>query len=87
MLGEKLVASRGARVDRQLLDVRISRHADEHFWRVDVSHPVGRAATGTALDGDENFLSRLASSAVAGEGSAWEDLARWGHRRLSRPGW
>jgi hypothetical protein len=86
-VGEKLVASRGVTVNRQELDVSISQHADEQFWRVDVRHPVGSHATGTALDGDDNFLCYLIKSAVAGEPHAWESLARWGHRRLNRPGW
>jgi hypothetical protein len=86
-VGEKLVASRGVTVNRQRLDVSISQHADEQFWRVDVRHPVGSTTTGTALDGDDNFLCYLIKSAVAGEYTAWESLARWGHRRINRPGW
>jgi hypothetical protein len=84
---EVLVASRGVTVNRQQLDVSISRHPAEEFWRVDVRHPVGSSATGTALDSDDNFLSYLVKSAVAGEGSAWESLAQWGQRRINRPGW
>jgi hypothetical protein len=86
-VSEKLVASRGVTVNSQLFDVAISQHADEQFWRVDVRHPVGPSATGTALDGDDNFLCYLIKSAVAGETSAWESLARWGHRRLHQPLW
>jgi hypothetical protein len=86
-MSEKLVASRGVTVNRQQLDVLISQHADERFWRVDVRHPVGSSTTGTALDGDDNFLCHLIKSAVAGEGAAWESLARWGHRRINRPNW
>jgi hypothetical protein len=58
-VGEKLVASRAVTVDRQHLDVLISRHSDEQFI----------------------------TSAVAGEGSAWESLARVGHRHFSPPIW
>lgn len=87
-MSEKLVASRGVTVNSQLFDVSISQHADEQFWRVDVRHPVGCSrATGTALDSDDNFLYYLIKSAVAGETSAWESLARWGHRRLHQPVW
>lgn len=86
-MSEKLVATRGVTVNRQQLDVSISQHSDEAFWRVDVRHPFGSSATGTALDGDDNFLCYLIKSAVAGEGSAWESLARWGHRRINRQGW
>ncbi|MGA3219057.1 MAG: hypothetical protein ABSE77_08275 [Acidimicrobiales bacterium] len=86
-VGEKLVASRGVTVDRQHLDVSISQHADEQFWRVEVRHPVGPTSTRTALDGDDNFLCHLIRSAVAGEGSAWESLARLGHRHFSPPTW
>jgi hypothetical protein len=87
-VSEKLVASRGVTVNSQLFDVSISQHADEQFWRVDVRHPVGCSrATGTALDSDDNFLYYLIKSAVAGETSAWESLARWGHQRLHQPVW
>jgi len=86
-VSEKLVASRGVTVNSQCLDVSISQHVDEQFWRVDVRHPVGSSATGTALDSDDNFLYYLIKSAVAGESSAWESLARWGHRRLDQPVW
>ena len=84
---EKLVASRGVMVNRQRLHVSISQHLDEQFWRVDVRHPVGSSTTGTALDADDNFFCYLIKSAVAGEGSAWDSLAHWGHRRINRCGW
>lgn len=74
-------------INHQRVDVVISQHADERFWRVDVRHPIGSATTGTALDGDDNFLCHLINSAVAGEGHAWESLAHWGHRRINRPVW
>jgi hypothetical protein len=86
-VSEKLVASRGVTVNSQQLDVLISQHADEQFWRVDVRYPVGSSATGTALDGDDNFLCYLIKSAVAGETSAWESLARWGQRCMNPPVW
>ena len=86
-VGEKLVASREVTVDRRQLDVSISQHADEQFWRVDVRHPVGATSTRTVLDSDDNFLCHLIRSAVAGEGSAWESLARVGHRHFSPPIW
>ena len=86
-VGEKLVASRGVTVERQQLDVTISRHVDEQFWRVDVHHPVGPISTRTAVDDDDNFLCHLISSAVAGEGAAWESLARVGNRHFSPPIW
>lgn len=86
-MSERLVATRGVQVNRQVLDVSISRHVDEQFWRVDVRHPIGSATTGTALEGDDNFMCHLIESAVAGEGTAWDSLAHWGHRRLTRPGW
>ncbi|HTW10844.1 MAG TPA: hypothetical protein VME46_25315 [Acidimicrobiales bacterium] len=85
-MSEQLVASRGVMVNRQQLDVRISQHPDERFWRVDVRHPAGSATTGTTLD-DDNFLCRLILSAVAGEGYAWESLAHWGHRRINHSIW
>ena len=86
-MSEKLVASRGVTVNSQFFDVSISQHADERFWRVDVRRPVGSSATGTALDNDDNLLYYLIKSAVAGETSAWESLARWGHQRLHQPAW
>lgn len=86
-MNEELVASRGVKVGSQPLDVSISRHAAEQFWRMDVRHPVGASTTGSALEGDDSFLCHLVETAVAGEGTAWESLARWGHRRLTRPGW
>jgi hypothetical protein len=43
--------------------------------------------TGTAINTDDNFLHHLCQSAVAGERSAWESLAYWGHRRFSRSVW
>ena len=85
-MSEQLVASRGVVVNRQELDVSISQHTAERFWRVDVRHPMGSATTGTTLDGD-NFMCDLIRSAVAGEGQAWESLAHWGHRRINRPVW
>jgi hypothetical protein len=87
VVSEKLVASRGVTVDRRLLGVSISQHADDQFWQVDVRHPVGPTATRTALDGDDNYLCHLIRSAVAGEGSAWESLARMGNRQFSPPIW
>lgn len=84
---EKLVASRGVMVNRQRLDVSISQHLDEQFWRVDVRHPGGSSTTSTALDGDDNFFCYLVKSAMAGEGSAWDSLAHWGQRRINRTGW
>ncbi len=86
-MSEKLVASRDVTVNSQVFDVSISQHTDEQFWRVDVRRPVGSSATGTALDSDDNFLYYLIKSAVAGETSAWESLARWGHQRLDQPAW
>jgi hypothetical protein len=86
-VSEELVASRGVTVNSQRFDVSISQHASERFWRVDVRHPVGSRATGTAINSDDNFLYYLIKSAVAGETTAWESLARWGHRRLRQPAW
>jgi hypothetical protein len=86
-VSEKLVARRGVTVNHQELEVSISQHTDEHFWRVAVRHPVGSSTTGTAISSDDNFLHHLCQSAVAGERSAWESLARWGHRRISRSIW
>ena len=86
-MSERLVASRGVTVNHQDLEVSISQHTDEQFWRVAVRHPVGSSATGTAIDSDDNFLYHLIQSAVAGERSAWESLARWGHRRIDRSVW
>jgi hypothetical protein len=86
-VSERLVASRGVTVDRRPLDVLISRHAEEQFWQVDVHHPAGRTATRTALDSDDNFFCHLVRSAVAGERSAWESLARMGNRQFSPPIW
>ncbi|MGC8627756.1 MAG: hypothetical protein ACP5VR_09440 [Acidimicrobiales bacterium] len=86
-MGEELVARRGVTVNDQELEVSISQHLDEHFWRVAVRHPCGVCTTGTAVNIDDNFLYHLCRSAVAGERSAWESLARWGHRRFSRSVW
>jgi hypothetical protein len=86
-VSERLVASRGVNVNRQMLDVSMSGHADEQSWRVDVRHPVGSATTGTALEGDDNFMCHLIELAVAGAGTAWESLAHGGRCSLTRPGW
>lgn len=86
-MSERLVASQSVTVDRALLDVSISQPADEQFWPVDVRHPVGPTATRTALNSDDNFLCHLIRSAVAGEGSASESLARLGNRQFSPPIW
>jgi len=86
-LSEKLVARKGVTVNHQELEVSVSRHPGERFWRVAVRHPVGPSATGTAITSDDYFLHHLCQSALGGESSAWESLARWGHRRMNHPLW
>ncbi len=72
--------------DRHMLKVRISEHADEEFWRVDIAAPSehGRGASATVAAGD-SFLKHLIDRAVGGEDTAWQHLAAWGEDNLRRP--
>ncbi|HUE58757.1 MAG TPA: hypothetical protein VMO88_04170 [Acidimicrobiales bacterium] len=85
--GERIVAERDVLLrDRHTLKVRISEHADEEFWRVDVAAPSerGQAASATVAAGD-SFLKDLIDRAVGGEKTAWRHLAAWGEDNLRRP--
>jgi hypothetical protein len=68
------------------LTVRISQHAAEEFWRVDVSCPSGppRSISTTVAPGD-SFMMHLINGAVSGEQVAWRHLAHWGQDNLARP--
>jgi hypothetical protein len=71
--------------DDYLLNVRISEHAAEQFWRVNVTVPAeaGTEASATVAAG-ESFLMHLIDRAVGGEEAAWRHLAAWGHDNLCR---
>jgi hypothetical protein len=71
--------------DDYLLNVRISEHPGEQFWRVNVTVPSeqGTAASATVGAG-ESFLTHLIDGAISGEETAWRHLAAWGHHNLCR---
>ncbi|MBV9661684.1 MAG: hypothetical protein JO337_11060 [Acidimicrobiales bacterium] len=84
---EELVAEQVVAIAQShTLTVRISQHAAEEFWRVDVSNPSipSRSMTTTVAPGD-SFMMNLINGAVSGEQLAWRHLAHWGRDALSRP--
>ena len=85
--GEQLVAERDVDLrDRQQLSVRISQHAEEDFWRVQVSNPeTARSSINTTVWAGDSFLMQLIQEAVSGNQAAWHHLAQWGHTNLTRP--
>jgi hypothetical protein len=81
LVAEQVVALAGQRA----LTVRISQHAAEEFWRVDVTNPgTPRAYISTTVGTGDSFMMNLIESAVSGEQVAWRHLAEWGHSSLSR---
>ncbi|MGH9055081.1 MAG: hypothetical protein ACRDYY_04340 [Acidimicrobiales bacterium] len=84
--GEQLVAERVVEIhDNQTLNVRISQHAVEEFWRVDIqSLGLTRGTTTTTVGFGDNFLVHLIHDAIRGEQPAWRHLAEWGHANLAR---
>jgi hypothetical protein len=84
---EQLVAERVVPIEQSgPLTVRISQHAAEEFWRVDVSREAAAGAghmTTTVAPGD-NFMMNLIEGAVSGEPVAWSHLAHWGQDALGR---
>jgi hypothetical protein len=85
--GEQVVAEQSVSIrDQQTLSVRISRHAIEEFWRVQVSNPgTVRGSLSTTVGDRSNFLTTLIEEAVGGEQGAWHQLAQWGQANLTRP--
>lgn len=84
--GEELVAEQDVVLRNDyLLNVRISEHPREEFWRVKVTVPAeqGTAASATVGAG-ESFLMHLIDRALGGEQTAWRHLAAWGHNNLCR---
>lgn len=82
---EQLVAEQVVPLEKAgALRVRISQHAAQEFWRVDVSREpaVGDGRmTATVAPGD-NFMMNLIQGAVSGEPVAWRHLAHWGQDAL-----
>jgi hypothetical protein len=73
------------------MKIRISQHAVEDFWRVDVCRePDGHGScTTTTVGTGDSFMMNLIQGAVGGEELAWRHLAHWGQdalARASRPG-
>lgn len=85
--GERLVAEQDVIVrDHQVMNVRISEHPAESFWRLDVCNPSAlRASMTTTVSEADSFLMRLIHDAVGGQPAAWRQLAEWGRENLSRP--
>jgi hypothetical protein len=82
--GEQLVAEQIVAMDRAgNMTVRISQHASEAFWRVDVSRDAHGYTTTTVGDGD-SFMMNLIQGAVSGEPVAWRHLAHWGQEAMGR---
>lgn len=84
---EQLVAERVVSIEQAgALTVRISQHAAEDFWRVDVCRDAGIREghmTTTVAPGD-SFMMNLIEGAVSGEPVAWRHLAHWGQDALGR---
>ncbi len=85
--GERLVAEQDVVVrDHHRMNVKISQHDEESFWRLDVTNPATRRTSMTTTVSEvDSFLMHLIHDAVSGEPSAWRRLAEWGHDNLSRP--
>jgi hypothetical protein len=85
--GEQVVAEQSVSLhDRQTLSVRISRHAVEEFWRVQVSNPgTVRGSLSTTVGDRSSFLTTLIEEAIGGQQAAWHQLAQWGQANLTRP--
>ena len=85
--GERLVAEQDVVVrGHHTMNVRISQHDTESFWRLDVTNPAARRASMTTTVSEvDSFLMHLINDAVGGEPSAWRSLAEWGQDNLSRP--
>ncbi|HVA75399.1 MAG TPA: hypothetical protein VNF71_12645 [Acidimicrobiales bacterium] len=85
--GERLIAEQDVVIrDHHVLNVRISEHMSESFWRLDVSNPAAlRASMTTTVSETDSFLMHLINDAVSGQSAAWRQLAEWGHENLSRP--
>ena len=72
--------------DHHVMNVRISEHTAECFWRLDVSNPSAHRATMTTTVSEaDSFLMHLINDAIGGQPAAWRSLAEWGHDNLSRP--
>jgi hypothetical protein len=84
---EQVVAEQNVSLhDRQTLSVRISRHAAEEFWRVQVSNPgLVRGSLSTTVGDRSSFLTTLIEEAIGGHEAAWHQLAQWGQANLTRP--
>jgi hypothetical protein len=83
--GEDLVAERDVTIEeQQTLNVRISRHTEEKFWRVEVTSPARPGCTSATVADGESFLMNLIDDALRGSSGAWEHLALWGHGGQSR---
>lgn len=77
---ETVVAERRVQLTVDRLDVRISTHAAEGFWRVHVADSrATRQVSTTTVGGDDTFLWPLIRAAVNGDEPAWQHLAHWGH--------
>lgn len=86
---EELVAEQVVPLEQAgALTVRISQHAAEQFWRVDVSRDPADSEghmTATVAPGD-SFMMNLIEGAVSGEPVAWRHLAHWGQDVLGGTG-
>lgn len=83
--GETLVAEKDITIHEQhTINVRISRHVEEQFWRVEVTAPE-RSSTSTTVSDGESFLMHLIEEALHGSSGAWDHLARWGHGAQRKP--
>jgi hypothetical protein len=84
---ETIIAERRIAVGSDPLDVRISTHTTEGFWRVHVASPSStREVSTTTVDGDDSYLWALIRDAVAGHDPSWQHLAHWGHGAMTGRG-
>ncbi len=84
---ETVIAERRIDLGADPLQVRISNHASEGFWRVQVHDPASaREVSTTTVDREDSFLWPLIRDAVAGDAPSWQHLAHWGHTAISGRG-
>jgi hypothetical protein len=85
--GEQLIAERDVALhDQQVVNVRISQHADEEFWRVAfLASNSARRPVNITVGAGESFMMSLIQEAIGGQESAWKHLAQWGHSTPLKP--
>jgi hypothetical protein len=85
--GEQLIAEKDVPLrDDRVVQVQISQHADEEFWRVAFkASDTTRGPANITVGAGESFMMSLIQEAIGGQQGAWNHLAQWGHSTLLRP--